>query len=383
MDTMQRRIEAAMKIKECVVTAVTVAVLGAAGVTTVVTGNHDFSENENRYLTKFPAITLSGILSGEVQEEIADAFADQFPLRDRWTAATTDIQKKLGFQDIGGVYLGKDGYYFAKTGNEDISQTNYFQNLRFVNGVAATCPNATVTAMLVPSPATVMADWLPAHATIYDADRMYQEAADMLQGVKLLDIREELTAEAGNVYFRTDHHWNEYGAYLGYRAYCKKIRRRPGAYEDYDVETVSSTFYGTLYSKVLDSSAKADEINAPTVLPEVSCVCDGTEIDGIYDESKLSTKDKYAYYFGGNFGEVIIKNKNAKKKTKLLVIKDSFANSMIPYLLKDYAEIRMLDLRYYKESAQEYLKEYEPEEILVLFELSNFAKEEHLNRLTK
>jgi hypothetical protein len=51
--------------------------------------------------------------------------------------------------------------------------------------------------------------------------------------------------------------------------------------------------------------------------------------------------------------------------------------------MKDYAEIRMLDLRYYKESAQEYLKEYEPEEILVLFELSNFAKEEHLNRLTK
>jgi hypothetical protein len=372
-----------MKIKECIVVAGTVVLLGAAGVVTVVTGHHDFSENENRYLTRFPAITLSGILSGEVQEEITDAFGDQFPWRDRWTAQATDIQKRLGFQDIGGVYLGKDGYYFAKTGNEDISQTNYFQNLRFVNGLTSACPDAKVTAMLVPSPGTIMEEWLPAHATLYDADKMYQEAKDLLRGVDLLDIRQDLAEEAGAVYFRTDHHWNGYGAYLGYCAYSRQMGRTPQEYDDFSIGLMSSTFYGTLYSKVLDRKAKPDEINAPVDLPEVTCVCDGNEQDGIYDTSKLDTKDKYAYYFGGNFGEVTITNTSAKKNKKLLVIKDSFANSMVPYLLKDYKQIRMLDMRYFKESVQEYLKEYKPDEILVLFEMSNFAQDEHLNRLTK
>jgi hypothetical protein len=329
-------------------------------------------------------LSVSGILSGEVQEDITDAFGDQFPARDSFTAIATDVQKTLGFQDIGGVYLGKNHYYFEKVLNQDISQTNYFQNLRFINSAASACPKAKVTAMLIPSPGTILADYLPKHATLYDADKMYQEAKDMLRGADLLDIRQEMLAEAENdIYFRTDHHWSGYGAYLGYCAYSTKMGRKYKDYDDFAITSMSSEFYGTLYSKVLDRAATPDEICAPADLPEVSCVCDGNEQEGIYDESKLATKDKYAYYFGGNFGEVTITAKSSKKKTKLLVIKDSFANSMMPYLLQDYKEIRMLDLRYFKDSVQDYLKEYEPDEILVLYEMSNFAQDEHLNRLTK
>lgn len=363
------------------------AMLAAGGILTVAQGHHEFSENENRYLTQFPSLQMSAVLSGETQENITDAFNDQFPRRDFWTSSSTQVKKLLGFQDIGGVYLGEDHYYFEKIMNQDISQTNYFQNLRFVNHLAAAEPEAQVTAMLVPSPGTVLFDLLPSHATLYDADTMYREAEDLLQGVTLLDLRERMLQIRDTVgdllYYRTDHHWNQYGAYVGYCAYSEMLGRTPDDYDDFGIAFVSDSFYGTLYSKVLDSAAVPDEISAPIILPEVTTTCDGKEMDGIYVDEKAETKDKYAVYFGGNFGEVKMQLRSPQTEEKLLVIKDSFANSMVPFLLQDYEEIRMLDMRYFKGSVSEYLEEYQADEILVLYELSNFAQDENLNRLTK
>lgn len=375
------------KVSIFFVLAVTLALL-AAGIDVVVRGDREFSENENRYLTQFPTITWSGILSGEVQEDITDAFNDQFMNRDFWTGMTTRVEKLLGYQDIGGVYLGQDHYYFEKIMNQDISQTNYFQNLRFVDYLAAQAEDAQVTALLVPSPGIILEDKLPEHAALYDSDKMFQEAFDFFQGkngkVTLLDLRPVLgeVAEDKQIYYRTDHHWTLQGAYTGYEEYVRNMGREPYSYESFDVQAVSDSFYGTLYSKVLDSQAVADELDAPRRLPQVTVDCDGQERTSIYEEAKKEEKDKYAYFFGGNYGEVRIQNRAAEEK-RLLVVKDSFANSMIPFLLQDYSEICMLDLRYYKTSVRELVEEYQPDEVLVLYEMSNFATDENLNRLTK
>lgn len=390
------------------VAAVTV-VLAAGGIVTVAKGNREFSENENRYLTQFPEISLSGILSGDVQEDVTNAFNDQFLKRDFWISISTKVEKTLGYRDINGVYLGKDHYYFDKVMNQDISQTNYFQNLRFVNHIAGKGNDARVTALLVPSPGTVLKEKLPEHAVLYNADKMYQEAAQMLgknseaktsgdteadqedleeRQTAMLDIRQQLeeTGQDKQIYYRTDHHWSLRGAYVGYQAYTESMGREPESYDGFDVQIVSDAFYGTLYSKALDSEAVADEMDAPQNLPEVSVICDGKETGSVYDETKKEEKDKYAYFFGGNYGEVQIQNKEAGKKKltrKLLIIKDSFANSMVPFLLQDYSEIRMLDMRYYKGSVQELLETYEADEILVLYEMSNFAQDGNLNKLVK
>lgn len=364
------------------------ALLAIAGTITVSGGVREFSENENRYLTQFPAISLSGILSGDVQADITDAFNDQFIKRDLWTAASTKVEKVMGYKDIGGVYLGKDHYYFEKIMNQDISQTNYFQNLRFIQYIAGEQTDAQVTALLVPSPGTVLKDKLPAYASLYDSDKMYREAAELLQkgdqSLTLLDIRHQLeeTGKEKQIYYKTDHHWSLRGAYIGYRAYMQCMGRVPEEYENFDVQPVSDCFYGTLYSKVLDSRAVVDEMDAPKNLPDVTVTCDGDVRDSVYDLEKREQKDKYAYFFGGNYGEVVIQN-GAVDERKLLIIKDSFANSMAPFLLRDYSEIRMLDMRYYKGSVQELLEEYGADEILILYEISNFAQDNQLNKLTK
>lgn len=386
-----------MAKKEFLAVVIFTAVLAVGGAVTVKFGHREYSDNENRYLTQFPQIRAEDVMDGTVQEELTDAYNDQFPGRDRLTGLSTRVKKLIGMKDIGGVYLGKNHYYFEKIMNQDISRTDYFQNLRFVNRMASLSGKSVVTAMLVPPPGSILKDKLPAHASLYDSDALYQTARETLQGVKLLDIREDLQ-EAGafsqstgaavkakerQVYYRTDHHWTQYGAYVGYRAYMAQMKRKAASYDSFDIKKFSDSFYGTLYSKALDEDAVPDTMEIPEKLPEAEITCDGKEISGVYDRSKQDQKDKYAVYFGGNYGEVDIQMKDPGNDRTLLIFKDSFANSMVPFLMKDYARIRMIDLRYFKKSVQKYLKENPADEVLVLYELSSFAQADQLNKLMK
>ena len=126
-----------------------------------------------------------------------------------------------------------------------------------------------------------------------------------------------------------------------------------------------------------------DTIEIPEKLPEAEITCDGQTRDDVYDMTKKDQKDKYAVYFGGNYGEVDIKIKNPDNDRTLLIVKDSFANSMVPFLMKDYAQIRMIDLRYFKKSVKKYLEENPADEVLVLYEMSSFAQADQLNKLMK
>ena len=114
--------------------------------------------------------------------------------------------------------------------------------------------------------------------------------------------------------------------------------------------------------------------------PEVTVTYNGEKHDSIYDESKLETKDKYAVLFGGNYGEVTIETE-AKNGKCLMILKDSFANSMVPYLLEDYEKIVMIDLRYYRGSLSQDIEEQKVTDLLVLYEMSNFAQDRNLYKL--
>ncbi len=71
----------------------------------------------------------------------------------------------------------------------------------------------------------------------------------------------------------------------------------------------------------------------------------------------------------------------APTKEKILIIKDSFANSFVPYLLGDYAEITMLDLRYFKGNVEDVIQESGCTQILFLYETSNFLTDTGIARL--
>ena len=112
---------------------------------------------------------------------------------------------------------------------------------------------------------------------------------------------------------------------------------------------------------------------------KLKVTADGKEIP-LYDMSAAGEKDKYKVFLGGNYGETTIKGGCNNGKT-LLIIKDSFANSLVPFLTADYENIIMLDLRYYMGSAQQLAAERNVDEILFVCEMSSFANDKNMVKL--
>lgn len=355
-----------------------ITLLAAGGVLVLVLPQQEFSENENRVLKEIPAPSLEKCLSGEFQESFETAVSDQFPLRDMWTGFSTGIRRTLGLHDAGGVYFGKDHYYFEKKLNKDVPVSQFNKNIgilkRFINEHPAT------KVILVPSSSAILSDALPAFAPHYDWDAMFVTAGQTLKDA-FVDVRGALAeaSKSTQTYYRTDHHWTTQGAYAAYQVYA-------GGNEagNPDFTAVTQDFLGTTYSKALESNAQPDTIEQveDACPPGVSVTINGKTPGSVFVPEKLETKDKYAYFFGGNFAGVTITNPACENNRELVVFKDSFANCFVPMLIRLYEKITMIDLRYETRPIRALMKEYPDAEFLVLYEMSNFATSSEVARMS-
>lgn len=359
-----------------------IALLSLFGILLFCMPQQHFSENENRYLTSIQPVSLTGFLDASVQKNLTVSANDQFFKRDFWVKFATAIQRIVGCKDVGGVYFGKDGYYFERLLDSQIPISHYRNNLNYIEQLAANF-DIEVTFLPVPSSGIILTDKLPA-PVIYNAKQLFAQADNQLHSAKLLDICSLLSENAKDkqLYFKTDHHWTIEGAYLGYSTWCKAHGQKIKPLHLFAPKQISSTFYGTLYSKAPDFFVKPDLLTIPMELPACNIVINGKKADHIYDWSKLEEKDKYGIYFGGNFGEIFIQSENKNKK-HLLVIKDSFANCLVPFLIGDYQTITMLDLRYFNDSVSQLIQKNQPDEILILYELSNFTQDMNFFKILK
>lgn len=339
-----------------------------------------YSQNENRYLQQKPEFSAENIMDGTWQKDMTDYMSDQMPLRDKWTALQAKTQILLGKKDVGGIYLGDEHRYFEKITDDDISRMRFTSNLNAIQAVAEAVPQLDVTVLLVPSAGTIQAEHLPKHAQLYDAERLYGLAqATLGESCTLVDCRDALKAHKDEyIYYRTDHHWTTYGAWFGYEALMQAHGLQAMPYADFEMQSVSDAFYGTLYSKVLDADAVPDSVGIRKQIPECEVTIDG-ENGSIYDFSKLDGKDHYQIFFGGNYGEVRIHTLSESGKS-LLMFKDSYANAFVPYLLEEYTDITMIDLRYNNGAWAELLRNHTGE-VLFLYEMSNFAQEPNVSTM--
>ena len=94
--------------------------------------DREFSENENRYLASAPGFTIADFMSGDFQENLESYLNDQIWLRDGWITIKTAVQKACGDTDIGGAYVGRDGYDFEKILPEDVDDALVERNIQAV-----------------------------------------------------------------------------------------------------------------------------------------------------------------------------------------------------------------------------------------------------------
>lgn len=362
-----------------------IVAVGALCLVSFIGKDREFSENENRYLAQMPKISWDRIMTGDFQEEFEEYLNDQVCFRDGWITVKTAIQKWCGDTDIGGAYVGKDGYDFEKVTPEDVDQKLFERNLQAVQKYFSYCNEQGIDAeqlefLMVPTSGLVMEDKLPANARLFDQSACIDQAAKALTDYNFIDVRDALQeGKDTQLYYRTDHHWTSDGAFVAFRQWSQATGREGAVLSDYGRKTVTTEFRGSLYSKILDYDSAYDEI----WIYEKENPCeyvvteDQVETEGFYDETKLTEKDKYAFFFGGNYGEVHIENKS-QREGNLLVIKDSFANTFVPMISENYANVYMVDLRYYKGDMKAYLADHGITEVLVLYNISNFISDKNI-----
>ena len=337
------------------------------------TPDREFSENENRYLQTTPKLTAESVLSGRFMTEAEDYTSDQILLRDFWTGTRSVLQRLEGRQDISGTYLGAEGRYFAKVTDDSFDWDNYEKNLTAVETFLAANSEKNGTVLLAPSPAAVLRDDLPVNAPYYDEDRAFALLEDTL-GTAFADVRGAL-AGVDDPYYHTDHHWTTEGALAAYGAWAAATGHSARSYA---LTTATDRFRGTLYSKVLLPDSVYDTVDYCPDIAIASADCDGTQTDSLYDTDALTRKDKYELFLGGNYAKAVIRT-GTENGRHLLVIKDSFANSFVPFLTGDYETITMVDLRYCREKIQPLADA--ADDILVLYEITNFAADTNLFKL--
>jgi len=331
-----------------------------------------FSANENRYLQQKPKLTWQSLMSGDFTADAEDYISDQIALRESWMEGKSVLQKFSGKKDIGGVYLCWDGSYFARVTEDDFNREQFEKNVGFVKDLFAANEDKSCRILLAPTPATTFEEVLPANAEMYDIDSCYALLRDTF-GSASVETKETLHGGMGETYYyRTDHHWTSQGAQAAYEMWAKSTGHIA---RSYNLTEVTDSFRGTMYSKVLLPDSAYDSIYLDKSVTIRSMDCDGTEYPSLYVDAALEQKDKYEVFMGGNYARVNI-DTGVENGKSLLLIKDSFANSFIPFIAGDYETVTVLDLRYYKGSVQELAED--ADDILVLYEMSNFASERNI-----
>ncbi len=327
----------------------------------------DFSENENRYLAKMPAFTWETVRSGVYMDGINDYLADHFPFRDAFVGARTAVLKALGKREINGIFLTDDGSLI-----EDYATPKNTERIgRIFKSFADKLDGrAGVHLMLVPTAVYVNSDKLPADAPVRNqmdtARRLYE-----MTGIAPIDCSGLLlqSRDKGELYYRTDHHWTTLGAYVGYQAFCGEMGFEAEPLSEWKAETVTQDFFGTLYSKANDYSLDGDSITIytrPDDCLSVNYTDTGVVTDSLYNLEYLEKKDKYSLFLDNLHPLIEVTNENVKNGRALVLVKDSYANSIVPFLAHHYERIYVFDTRYYKKGVAAFVEGLDCEVDVVL-----------------
>ncbi len=342
-----------------------------------------FSVNENRVLQTLPDFSFEHLLDGSYISDIESYINDQGLFRDQFMELKTSFLLLLGNKDINQVYIGKDGYLLQKVLSSDFHYEQFYKNIEFIHSFASNS-QIPVSLMLVPSSYSILKDKLPEYALPINEVDLILEMKEKYQDLSFIDVFSHLEEHQDEtIYYKTDHHWTTLGAYYAYQAWQEE-KGIEVSMNSYQIKKVSSSFKGTLYSKVLNPNSAVDQIQLFYPKKEIPYTVmynfNQRESTSVYDYDKLDVKDQYQVFLGGNYPEITI-HTNSDNDRSILLFKDSFANSFLPFLIHDYENIYVVDLRYFNQDVSSYIEEREIDEILFLYNVTNLADDTSLKKL--
>lgn len=357
------------RISQVVTAVLFCAFLAGFGLLHILLPDRTFSPVENRTLSSMPDFSWSALADGSYTSKLEKYLEDQFPLRDGWMGLKNRYEYLLGKREFHGVYLCGDRLIHKI---EDASRAE--QNIAYLQKLTE-LTDIPVYLGLIPTAAEVYRDQLPAGAENFDQAAYLKKVRESVPDAVWVDMEKWMDGASGvSLFYRTDHHWTSAGAWHGYAALMEAMGE---PFEPLGTpETVSEDFYGTLYSSSGVHWLAPDTIERYVSGEGVTVEnFEKGETHGLYVDSFLGEKDKYASFLGGNTPLYIIRNPEATSEEKLLVVRDSYSDAMAPFLSQYFAEIHLVDLRYYRTSVVEYARENGMDRIFVCYSVENFVKD--------
>lgn len=360
------------KIMPAVAFVTIVVVLSGAFFVTPV---NEYSPQEKRILTDTVEIHKADITGGTLPNKIQAYVSDQFPFRNVFVGLYSYFRLLTGANCVNDVYFCKDGYLISapqeldlKTAEKNIKRFEEFSSKNSLSG----------SLVVVPGAGSVMEEKLPRFHKGYRDEEICSVAENTVKSLSYIDVASVIKEKKDSVqfYYKTDHHLTTGGTYEIY----KKIGEASG-WETPDVykKEIVENFYGTTYSRSGYWLTESDDIEIyrnEKIKPTVEIQDSSGEVkkynDFFFMENAEDGCDKYTIFLDGNHGYEKITS-SVKNGRKLLVIKDSYAHCLVPFLSEQYEEIHMVDLRYYRKPLSPIVKEEGIKEVMFVYGAENLA----------
>ena len=385
------------------ITALFLALIFGFGVAFWVIPDADFSPEENRPLQTFPVVNAQSWLDGQVSSQLITYYSDQFPLRNAWVGLHALGELGMGRGESNGVLIGEGGQLAVRRFDaylnrfERLEDTDHYSSDHVDRGLSAVVTlNDTLKQKQIPlcvllAPRTIDVtvsdfDYPTDISDGLDATIRSAMEAGSVNSVELMATFRELHEAGEYVYYRTDHHWTTKGAYTAYTAVMESwgMGDQVLPESDFTVRTVPD-FYGTTHSRAglffipadtLEIWEAADGSDSRYTVFELNS--DGatkTVIEsGFISESYLSEKDKYGAFLDGTHRMLFIVDTEAaargESRPRLLLARDSFANSMVPFLARHF-DICMVNLTGGMTNLSELCEEYGCQRVLIVCNREN------------
>lgn len=376
-----------VSIKNLVTVIVFLLLIGGFTLCSFIKKDSDFSETENRVLTEKPEISFETLFDGTYTLAYQEYVRDQFPFRNFFVAMRNYCEAVLNKTKINEVLICKDDYYIEAHKREnyesELADTNRQALGAFCDRYEEILGAEHISVMIVPTAQSVMTNKFKTGMYAYNQEEYLDKIKETVGEdifVNTKDVLSEYNEEY--IYYRTDHHWTTYGAYIAYREWAVKKEIEAYSMEDIAIREISNDFLGTINSK-LNMSMKKDTISEYTVKGitfDIDYNMGLEQKDNFFYEEYLKKKDKYSYFLGGNPGLVDVTSSNKNGKT-LLIIKDSYANCIAPVYSANFEKTYIIDLRFFNMNIDGFIAENEVTDILVLYNADSFATDKYVKRI--
>lgn len=371
------------KVQEQLVGIIFILILFLFLIINIIVPNKEKSVQENRMLATKPKFRLSSLISGDYDEKFEAYMDDQFVGRDMWRKLKVTVDRICGSRLENGVYIGRNGQLLEQI--EVADENHLAANIKAIKSFSESQSKIPVRMMLVPDAANVLNHSLPALAKPEDQTQMFSMVRkDLGDSVEWIDVSTELNKhKTEKIYYKTDHHWTTLGAFYAFQAAAPSLGIEGDLSGKYVSYAVSDSFNGMLASKSGVNLGEKEQIDIYVPTEEdtdliIDYVDEGKRSTSLYDSSKLKEKDQYTVFLGGNSSLLDIRTVSTSTK-RLLLVKDSFANSFIPFLTPYYREIVVVDPRYYSGTINDLMDSYRISEVLFLYSGNTFFKDNNIS----